>query len=81
MFDQLIQNVLPPVVEDLRHKKCHLIDSKAVQAIKDQSVRYKVFNETNCIETYSDGQNICFSALPKNPFDGDLLQGISSEKM
>ena len=80
-FDEAIVKILPEIVTDLRQKKCHLIDDKSIQNIRDQKVGFKIYNQTNSVNTYVDGQKICFQELSKNPYDGDLYLGVKPDKM
>jgi actin-related protein len=75
-----MKRVLPAVIADLRHKKMHLIDEKAVQQVKEGKVGFKTFNAANALNTYQDGHNICYSDLTKNPYDADLYQSVRPEK-
>lgn len=43
-FDEAIVKILPEIVTDLRQKKCHLIDDKSIQNIRDQKVGFKIYN-------------------------------------
>ena len=58
----------------------HVIDEKSVRNIRNKQVGFKIYDETNSINCYTDSQKICYSDLGKNPYGGDLYQGINSEK-
>ncbi len=71
---------MPKVIQDLRHKKIHLIDDKSAQQVKENKVGFKIFGPTNSVNSYQDGHNICFSDLTKNPYEGDLYLNVKPEK-
>lgn len=48
--------------------------------VRQGKVSYKVYGSTNSVNTYNDGQNICFSDLSKNVFEGDPYLNVKSEK-
>ena len=67
-------------MKDLRHKKAHLIDEESMYQVRQGKVSYKYYSSTNSVNTYNDGQNICFSDLSKNVFEGDPYLNVKSEK-
>ena len=76
-----MSKILPTVINDLRQKRVHLIDDKSMNQIREGKVGFKIYNESNSLMTYQDGQKICFNDLTKNPYDGDLYLGIKPDKM
>jgi len=67
-------------VYDLRQKKLHMIDEKSMKNIRNKQVGFKVYDENNSINCFTDSQKICYGDLSKNPYGGDLYLGVNSEK-
>ena len=45
---------MPEIVADLRHKNAHMIDAKDLRRIKQGSVSYRRYDDTNAINCYDD---------------------------
>ena len=68
-FERQTSQLLPEIVDDLRHKNAHVIDAKAMKQLRKGNVSYKRYDESNSINCYDDTQKICFADVVKNPYE------------
>lgn len=68
-FERRVGEVLPDIINDLRHKNAHMIDKKAMKQLKKGNVSYKSYDESNAINCYDDTQKICFADIVKTPYE------------
>lgn len=68
-FERRADAALPGIVDDLRLKNAHQIDSKLMKAIKKGCGSHKRYDESNAINCYDDTQKICFADTVKNQWE------------
>jgi hypothetical protein len=70
LFDIQMEKILPEVEHNLRKKRFLLIDAKSAKNIRNKQVSFKVFDETNCINEYSERDT---------PFNSDRMNLMTPE--
>ena len=53
-FERRAETALPSIVDDLRHKGAHQIDSKLMKAIRKGCGSHKRYDENNALNCYDD---------------------------
>ena len=67
MFDTQIEKVLPEIEYNLRRKRFLLIDAKSAKNIRNKQVSFKVFDESNSINDYTEPDEPFVEMDPMSP--------------